>query len=464
MTEQILSPEENLAMIIHSVKTKPHTFLLKRSLSKLTSPNSARLDIGAAVVALFDYPAERTDELTLQVGDRFKVLQLDMGWFFVAKEGSGEEKGWIPAGCLIADKERPLDFGPTQCKGVVRKGYEQCGDHEITVKAGNKLVIRRRYEGWTLVDCEDQRGWVPQQCIEETEQAEVPSNPVITNRRKANIDHTGAIKKSLDNIKMIVSQDSPTTQSFQASDDHFNAAVFNRAGNFGAASNKSQISSLDSRDISAKAKLSDLLNSIDPFMMDSQDLGSAESLISERPARSPTRPTPNKNVILTKAQALPSLGNILAELNTLITKYAEELSLENVDTFSQNPHYPTVSEPTSSIARGPAEESQLVMTFELCQSLAKNFEDEDFLKTQHPHYEDIRTRLVSLTEDPELKFSTPSNPSAPLSTTHGPTSSSAPTLSGPSSFRYRATSLANTNRKLVEVAQLLLRSEVKAVN
>ncbi|KAJ3093069.1 Adaptor for signal transduction [Quaeritorhiza haematococci] len=113
-----------------------------------------------SAVAIYEYKGERDDELDVAIGDRFTILNRDTGWCMVEKDG---KRGWIPAGCLLESEDREDEEVDTSVpqKGIVLYDYNKISPNEVSIKRGDMLIIHKKYQHWLLVDCNDQRGWVP---------------------------------------------------------------------------------------------------------------------------------------------------------------------------------------------------------------------------------------------------------------------------------------------------------------
>jgi hypothetical protein len=69
--------------------------------------------LGTAV-AIYEYKAEREDELDVNIGDMFAVKDKATGWWVVEKNG---KVGWVPAGCLVENDD---DLGNDLAEGPIR--------------------------------------------------------------------------------------------------------------------------------------------------------------------------------------------------------------------------------------------------------------------------------------------------------------------------------------------------------
>lgn len=114
-------------------------------------------------VAVYEYKAERDDEINVAIGDTFKILKTESGWCVVEKDGKNY---WVPASCLMESEEREEHFSAknsasSQITGIVIYDYKKISPNEMSIKSGDQLVIHKKYNHWLLAECNDQRGWVP---------------------------------------------------------------------------------------------------------------------------------------------------------------------------------------------------------------------------------------------------------------------------------------------------------------
>ncbi|KAI8929857.1 hypothetical protein BC831DRAFT_238373 [Entophlyctis helioformis] len=116
----------------------------------------------AMAVAVYEYSAQRDDEMNVEIGDMFVIVSRETGWFVVEKNG---RRGWVPAGCLLesnvvgnADAFEDNDVAQT---GTVLHDYEKMSPNELTIHKGDALAIHRKFQHWLLVDCRGDHGWVP---------------------------------------------------------------------------------------------------------------------------------------------------------------------------------------------------------------------------------------------------------------------------------------------------------------
>ncbi|KAF8925601.1 Adaptor for signal transduction, partial [Dissophora ornata] len=113
------------------------------------------VEASGTAVALYEWEAKRDDELTVKVGDVFKIKSKGHGWWIVQRD---EEIGWIPASIL---SENNSEDGYFSAEGVAIFDFAKTGPNELSIKTGDKLKIFRRHQHWLLAMCEGHRGWVP---------------------------------------------------------------------------------------------------------------------------------------------------------------------------------------------------------------------------------------------------------------------------------------------------------------
>lgn len=121
---------------------------------------------GVYAVAVYEYKAERDDEIDITIGDRFKIIKTESGWCVVEKNGTHY---WAPASCLMIDDDddQPILASENQTVstyesiGTAIYDYKKISPNEVSVKAGDSLKIYKKYNHWLLVECIDQKGWLP---------------------------------------------------------------------------------------------------------------------------------------------------------------------------------------------------------------------------------------------------------------------------------------------------------------
>ncbi|KAI9102030.1 hypothetical protein DFS34DRAFT_647813 [Phlyctochytrium arcticum] len=145
--------------------TSPASRLSDSSAAKRSSviDNGSRGDTSMTnAVAVYEYQATLDDEVDVAIGDRFRIVQREQGWCIVEKDG---KLGWVPEGCLaqtegddVRESEEPVTS--TQ-HGVVLYDYTKISPNELSIKKGDHLLIRNKYEHWLLAVCQGDSGWVP---------------------------------------------------------------------------------------------------------------------------------------------------------------------------------------------------------------------------------------------------------------------------------------------------------------
>ncbi|KAI9189548.1 hypothetical protein H9P43_000981 [Blastocladiella emersonii ATCC 22665] len=107
-------------------------------------------------VAVYEYKAQRPDELSLIIGDTVVIRSRSTGWCVVDKRG---EHGWVPAGCLVEENK-----GEDRIEGMhgrVLFDYDKIGPNELSIKKGDSLKLIKGYQHWLLVESGGTQGWVP---------------------------------------------------------------------------------------------------------------------------------------------------------------------------------------------------------------------------------------------------------------------------------------------------------------
>ncbi|ORZ37083.1 hypothetical protein BCR44DRAFT_378999, partial [Catenaria anguillulae PL171] len=111
----------------------------------------------SGAVAVYEYNAQRPDELSLIIGDRVVIRSRSTGWCVVDKDG---ETGWVPAGCLIEENKGENEIEGK--RGRVLFDYDKIGPNELSIKKGEALTLVKGYQHWLLVESlAGVRGWVP---------------------------------------------------------------------------------------------------------------------------------------------------------------------------------------------------------------------------------------------------------------------------------------------------------------
>jgi len=104
-----------------------------------------------------DYQTEFPDPIAVEAGEAFAVSartsawENNAAWIWVWCTDQREKSGWVPKNIIQMDAD-----GQT---GTTRAAYNA---RELTVTAGQELVIEHEESGWFW--CRDQqgkRGWVP---------------------------------------------------------------------------------------------------------------------------------------------------------------------------------------------------------------------------------------------------------------------------------------------------------------
>ncbi|KAI9144248.1 ras association (RalGDS/AF-6) domain-containing protein [Paraphysoderma sedebokerense] len=117
-------------------------------------------DEGTAVV-IYEYAAQREDELDISIGDKLNIKQRSTGWYVVEKNG---QVGWVPMGCLLEDTDTDqfkVGDGKGPARGYALYDYAKIGPNELSIRKGDVLMVHKKYQHWLLADCNSRTGWVP---------------------------------------------------------------------------------------------------------------------------------------------------------------------------------------------------------------------------------------------------------------------------------------------------------------
>ncbi|KAJ1530012.1 Adaptor for signal transduction, partial [Nowakowskiella sp. JEL0078] len=131
-------------------------------------PDDGFMNYLPTAVAIYEYRADREDELDIVIGEKFKILGRETGWCVVERNG---RRGWVPAGCLMENIDEELDdqskpgvvvgenYDPQ--KGIVLYDYDSQSQNELSITKGTTLLITKKYEHWVLAEINNKKGWVP---------------------------------------------------------------------------------------------------------------------------------------------------------------------------------------------------------------------------------------------------------------------------------------------------------------
>lgn len=145
--------------------------MLKQPFSVSNSNSSLHKDHAMNAVAIYEYKANREDELDIVIGDRVLIINREMGWCIVEKGG---KRGWVPTGCLHVDESdsssqdgaggdsgsggNGTSHGHRTTQGYVLYDYEKISPNELSIKKGAVLTIYKKYEHWLLAGWNNKKG------------------------------------------------------------------------------------------------------------------------------------------------------------------------------------------------------------------------------------------------------------------------------------------------------------------
>ncbi|KAJ1551485.1 Adaptor for signal transduction [Nowakowskiella sp. JEL0078] len=131
-------------------------------------PDDGFMNYLPTAVAIYEYRADREDELDVAIGEKFKILGRETGWCVVERNG---RRGWVPAGCLMESVDEEQDSqseadavvreNSNPQKGVVLYDYDSQSQNELSITKGTTLLITKKYEHWVLAEFNNKKGWVP---------------------------------------------------------------------------------------------------------------------------------------------------------------------------------------------------------------------------------------------------------------------------------------------------------------
>jgi hypothetical protein len=154
---------DNLPDKVSDSLTRSASAALKQPFSVSNSSSSINKDISLHAVAIYEYKANREDELDIIIGDRVLMITRELGWCIIEKGG---KRGWVPTKCLHVDEEGASPAGDEvrelkTAQGYVLYDYEKISPNELSIKKGATLVIYKKYEHWLLAGWNNKKGWVP---------------------------------------------------------------------------------------------------------------------------------------------------------------------------------------------------------------------------------------------------------------------------------------------------------------
>ncbi|TPX61433.1 hypothetical protein SpCBS45565_g07251 [Spizellomyces sp. 'palustris'] len=223
-------------------------------------------------VAVYEYQATLEDEVDVAIGDRFKIVRRERGWCIVEKEG---KLGWVPEGCLAQserdDFKTAEDPGVATQKGVALYDYTKISPNELSIKKGDQLLVRNKYEHWLLAECRGESGWVPS-CyvtIHEAGDAEDADTLGNTDKEDFSILQNQAVTASPiapqdDDLDMISGSLYKRQQMGQSTGIRRSMSTEDIATM--ADKTKSAITRSRSNTLTAVSKLSSLIDSINPYI------------------------------------------------------------------------------------------------------------------------------------------------------------------------------------------------------
>eukprot|EP00835_Amoeboradix_gromovi_P006779 NODE_884_length_3465_cov_0.227867.p1 type:complete len:512 gc:universal NODE_884_length_3465_cov_0.227867:3312-1777(-) len=165
INEKCLGYDEKPLSVYNQLKDKGENpmFVLKH-IKQVQSPQgkhqkSDKLDIvsASAAVVIYEYISQREDELTISIGDRVYIQQKSQGWYVVS---IGSNQGWVPSGCLLEDPDNDI-YNSTVATGIASFDYQKVGPNEISMRNGDVVHIKKKYQHWLYVKVNEDIGFVP---------------------------------------------------------------------------------------------------------------------------------------------------------------------------------------------------------------------------------------------------------------------------------------------------------------
>ncbi|CUM64353.1 uncharacterized protein PRCAT00001955001 [Priceomyces carsonii] len=166
---------------LHTVKsaTSHHTFhsgIFNLRKNKETTNASSPFDGGPTGKALYPYTATGDDEVSLEAGESFKILDEDDGSGWTMVQIAQGSSGLVPSSYIEISRESTPSGkkkGPSVApkKGARRVqylealyDYEADGDDELSVKTGDRIILIQEDtdgSGWTEGELDGERGLFP---------------------------------------------------------------------------------------------------------------------------------------------------------------------------------------------------------------------------------------------------------------------------------------------------------------
>ncbi|TPX43342.1 hypothetical protein SeMB42_g04761 [Synchytrium endobioticum] len=165
------------------------------------SPSIVLKQAPDSAVAIYEYQAERDDELNIHIGDRFTILHKESGWC-VAEFYDGQTRGWVPEGCLLEENDHnslnssndtTLAATDLPRKGLALDDYVRMSPNEMSVRRGDVLIVQKKYRHWVLAEHGGRRGWVPSCYVSSSADANV-----LTDEEGANYHEIVALPSAED--------------------------------------------------------------------------------------------------------------------------------------------------------------------------------------------------------------------------------------------------------------------------
>ncbi|KNE61031.1 hypothetical protein AMAG_06789 [Allomyces macrogynus ATCC 38327] len=176
MTPPASAPVPSTPTLSSARMSPPRAATPPRSADAIPAPTEA-----SRAVAVYEYRAQRADEVSVMIGDPVVIRHRSVGWFVV--DTAAGTTGWVPSGCLVEEAlAEEYATGPAAGPAGVTLGralfpYDAIGPNELSIKKGDTMRLMKRYEHWVLADLNGTTGWVPVSYIKLVQKKARPASP-----------------------------------------------------------------------------------------------------------------------------------------------------------------------------------------------------------------------------------------------------------------------------------------------
>ena len=294
-------------------------------MSKYLSSISTSSPTGATetAVAIYEYKAERDDELDVNIGDTFIIRdKTETGWWVVERDAV---PGWVPSGCLVESSgENPS----APQNGFALYDYDAVGGNELSLKKDDHLVILKKYQHWFMASLDGKEGWVPS-CYVGIDDQSIKKTETKLDAIEENMEESEEMKKNNSIPRRQEKHQSKASQRASAAYQEFvggvsrlkKSSVYGNIPKFGTSSTLKTLvnASTHSNSVAggnshgALDKLDSLLDSFDPYL-------------EENPSARQSMLTSAKPETRHNGDSERRLGNLINDLAQNVADLHEEVS------------------------------------------------------------------------------------------------------------------------------------------